>query len=696
MRVLSSLAVALGVLAAVSGAGTEPDPVIALHGPEGPAGPMQFTMLGVTVTPHLRAEGLTYAPPTEGPLGARLQFFVRNDSAHTVRLSEVLFDRMYPVWHVIDGDWAWHDTPNEWRNRDRNMPPGAVSVWTVNAVRPTWAEHGRMSVAVRDWNTSGVAAMRAQIAPPKQWISSITFLGEEVHPSEAVVHVKNMGDAPIQMTDLAIWVPESNATHQYLYPREAFGAVRMYPEDGVIPAGELGIVRAEIAEALPLSYAALRVGIAGEAGDEKEALWGHVRVKRDVFDIAGGWVNSTAADGRPMMLHEPFLKALTRLYVNAAHIPVIAGYNDAIGEGGLYDRYPIKQFWELTPISKYDSDAMVAHVHGAELLGEPQLPFMRGHMPQQVLREFDPYARTRIPTTITLSDERTFRHYAGLSDYPHYDAYRVIAPAADAWRQYDRWPEGARIGWGSPLEGIGELSRVLRDLSRPRPCAIWSQGPHDNWYEIDGRTRLSPTAEELRSQAYHALATRIISLYWFNLGLGSLVQFRDTLEEMTRIGREIRMLEEFYMTGDAYGFERIARADGAPDWELSSIAAPAGALLFALDVDYAPDHEEKVFHFQAPRAAAFAFALPSFLRGPAAVFRVDADGTHDVDWEATPAGVRIRDEASLAAVYVAAPSADTRAAIESRREALLAREAAIGFDPANDDADFAVLEALLP
>ncbi len=680
----------------MSASAEEDLPVTALTGPEIHAGPVRHLELeGIEVTPHLRAQGLTYAPPTEGPLGARIQFFVRNASAVAMNLNEVLFDFKYPLWMQLEGDWSWHDTPNIWPRNARAMPPDALSVWTINMVRPTWTEGAPISVLAKDWNTDAFAVIRATYALPKQWISSITFPGGGIRPERVVIHVTNDADEPLRLTGVRLWLPEDAASFRYLYARESLTDITTWPADGVIPPRDSGILIATSDAPLPLTYAAVEVGV--ETGGGPGALWGHVRVKPDVFDVAGGWINSRTRDGSSALLHEPYLKALKRMYVNAAHIGNVPGYNDAIGSGGLYDRFPIKQFGRLTPLEQYDKDEMIPHVHAVEFLGEPQLPFFDdGRLPHQVYEAFGPYASTRLPTTITLSDERSFRHYAGLSDYPHYDAYRVIAPAADRWTQYDRWPGGERIGWGAPLEGIGELSRVLRDMSRPRPCAIWSQGPHEGWYVIDGRTRLSPTAEELRSQAYHALATRIISLYWFNLSLRSITQFRDTLEEITRIGREIYMVESFYMEGDAYRFERVSKPDGSPDWELSSIAAPHGALLFALDADYAPDHDAKVFRFNPPREARFRFALPLFLQKPQDVFRVDADGVHDVSWTPDDGGVVIQDRAALAGVYVATPAPDLRESIEEKRMSLIAQEEALGFDPANNDADFAELLALLP
>lgn len=63
--------------------------------------------------------------------------------------------------------------------------------------------------------------------------------------------------------------------------------------------------------------------------------------------------------------------------------------------------------------------------------------------------------------------------------------------------------------------------------------------------------------------------------------------------------REIRLLEHFYLEGDAFSYLGGGR-DGHPDWDLSVLAGPQGALLFALDLDYKPDPVEKVFQFGPP------------------------------------------------------------------------------------------------
>ena len=170
--------------------------------------------------------------------------------------------------------------------------------------------------------------------------------------------------------------------------------------------------------------------------------------------------------------------------------------------------------------------------------------------------------------------------------------------------------------------------------------------------------------------------------------------FPDLLEPMMRVGREIRMLEDHYLEGDAVSHERILR-DGKPDWDLDVVAGPRGAVLFALDLAYEADPEERVFRFGPPRAVSFRFPLPSYLRSPAEVFRVDADGITAVEHSVRDGVVTLHDQASRVAVYVASATSGERARLEARRVALLAAERSIDFDPARNPADLAVLREMV-
>jgi hypothetical protein len=158
--------------------------------------------------------------------------------------------------------------------------------------------------------------------------------------------------------------------------------------------------------------------------------------------------------------------------------------------------------------------------------------------------------------------------------------------------------------------------------------------------------------------------------------------FPDLWEPMTLVGREIRMLEPFYLTGAATHFERRLGPAGEPDWELSVVSGPRGAVLFALDTAYAPDPRENVFRFGEPRPAQFQFPLPAWLRNPKQVVRVDAEGVHPVDWKQVTEGVEIVDRASRDRMYLAVRDERELAGLKQRRQAALAREAEYRLDRA--------------
>jgi len=158
--------------------------------------------------------------------------------------------------------------------------------------------------------------------------------------------------------------------------------------------------------------------------------------------------------GKNLIANEAFLKALKRIHVNTAHIANTPGYTDA----ELYARYPLKYFNKLTPFETYDTDAMLPRIHAVEFLGEPQ--YGGGHPvpPQKVWTQLHPYACTRLATSLTNSEERVWRDYAGLSDFPHYDAYRVTAPR--------------RMHGASMTAGVESASDGAHPWRRSATCAV--------------------------------------------------------------------------------------------------------------------------------------------------------------------------------------------------------------------------------
>lgn len=655
-------------------------------------------LAGITVTPQVRAASLRYRSSAGNELGVRVQLFVRNTQPATTGTNgtflcnAVLFDGQEPQAWIQSGDWAWHDTPSIWSQPELGVPPGAVSVWSFNTKKMRWGLGKKFPLEITDWQRIARTQLTVDLSAPQVWLSAVTFLSSDnnVQPDLVMFHIENQSRTPVKMKSARLYLAESRTRWRVLLPQAPLDRIQTFPENGVIAAGDQGCARAQT-DRLPLASAALEVTMADDQ-EKTFSLWAYQRIKRETFDISGGAVQDSGLGPANTLTNEAFLKILMRMHVNTALIANVPGYTDQAGPDGLYTRYPLKRFGRLWPIADYDQDSLLPYIHGIDMVGKPQAE--QGavpRFPQAVEQALATYARTRLPTTVTLTDETAWGYYAGLSDYPALEAFRICAPSTDDWDLYDRW-DGRLIGWGAPLETIGDLCRTLRELSRPVPIACWSQGPYFGWDAIEGRRRTSPTPDELRLQAYHALSSRITSLYWNNLSLRSLVQFRDTIGELTRIGREIRMLDDFYLNGNAYRHQQVRR-DGKPDWDLASIVSPRGALLFALDLDYSPNRSARVFEFGHRREAVFSFPLPGYLRQVTDVFRVDAEGVYPVNFSATDQGVQIADKQNKVAIYVATPYPELRTVIEARRQTLLVAEQSLNFDPAEKSRDFDVLRA---
>ncbi len=651
----------------------------------GAAAVSPLELRGIAVIPHVQSTEMRYRREPDRSLGARVQLFLVNEGASALRITPetpVHLRGKTPDALLAAEEWAWHDFPSAWTNAPLELPPGALTVWSFNGKRSPWGAGTTADISINGGTN------RFAIAAPKAWLSAVTFLGEASNPfpNSVIFHFANRTATALRLEACRLWLPADNRSWRALRPQPWTTNYLTFPTDHSIPAGDNGGARV-VTGPLPLTYTALEVRLTGADG-KPVTLWAHLRIKREAFDISGGWVNAPVA-GRSTLTFEPLLRTLRRMHINTGMHDTVPGYTD---DEALYAKYPLKYMNRCLPFDRYDTESVLPRIHAVEFLGEPQYGGGRPVPPMEVWRAFAPYQATRLPTSITHSEERIWRDYAGLSDFPHYDAYRVTAPSPDAWSKYDRW-DGQTLRWGAPLETIGDMTRSLRDLNRPAPVAYWSQGAHYDWGVYGGRKRTSPTPDELRAQPYHALAHRITSLYWFNLSLKSLLKFPDLIEPITRVDREIRLLEDFYLEGDAYHFERRTRGN-KPDWDVAVVAGPRGAICFALDLAYLPDPKEKVFKFGPPREFTVDFPLPAYLRPPAEVLRVDADGIRAVAFTNTTNGISFTASCGPVNIFVASPRAGLAGELKARLKSLIEFEDAFGFDPSHNAEDLERLRRL--
>ncbi|MFN9047466.1 MAG: hypothetical protein ACK5YC_05005 [Planctomyces sp.] len=647
---------------------------------------------GVTVTPHIISPVMRWRRPPTPELGARVELVLRNasDAPLTIRRDQNwTFDGSTPAQLLESQDWAWHETPAVWAEESVQLPPQALTVLHFNGRSDKWG------VGTDHTFQPGPDGQPIpfQLAKPQVWLQDVTFLavndsGELLNSAltanQIIVHLRrdDTSGGPLQVTALNIWLPSAAATQRIFTLAQSLPSAQLKMFGGTAELGQAGGFSAAV-QPLPRRNCLVEVQLQATNG-AMQSLWGSLKIRPESFDISGGWIQGDV-NGRSALTIDQYRRTLARMHINAGQIEEVAGYTD---DAQVYQATPFKRFNRLGDLARYDRDELLPTIHAVEFIGEPQYGGGRPVPPQEVHSLLAPYRDSRLHTSVTLSEERTWRYYAGLSDHPHYDAYRVIAPAADAWSRYDRW-NGKSIRWGAPLETVGEMTRSLRELNRPRAIAYWSQGAHDGWGGFLSPRRGSPTADELRAQAWHALSARITSLYWFNLSLKSLLRFHDLIQPITEVNSEIRLLDELLLRSTALHHQAMPAGD-QPDWEICVLGAPEAAIFVVHDVGYGIDEKTNTFRFQK-RQGAWNFPRPAWLPSGAELFRVDASGTHDAHGTVGEQ-VHIQDEVHVVGIYVATASPGLRQALQARLHTLLAREAELGIDPGSNEQDLEKLK----
>lgn len=651
-------------------------------------------VVGVTVTPHQFSPNLKWRRPPDPELSARVEVYLRNDTDQTqTLLPGGSFDGMSPEDLIRAGQWAWHaPLPAE----GLRLPPGALHVMRWNGASGRWGVEtvhraelpiasgaGREATASTEWNLD--------LANPYAWIQSITFhrQGSDILPSRMLATVRNVSNRPLRFRSCRLWLPASSDAPEVLLPQPARTQLHPYAEDGLVPPDDWGTIELEY-DPLPLTPAAIEIELENTADGQSIRLWGSMKIRPAAFDISGGWIAGLEKGVQPLT-DDRYIKTLQRMHINTGQIDDVPGYTDSPER---YQRWPIKRFNRMADRSRFDQDSMLPHIHAVEFLGEPQYGGGRPVPPQEVFDQLAPYRSWRLPTSVTLSEERTWRYYAGLSDYPHFDAYRVIAPAADAWSKYDRWG-GSSIRWGAPLETIGDMVRSLREQSRPVSIAYWSQGAHHDWGGVLSPRRASPTPDELRSQAWHGLGNGIASLYWFNLSVKSLVKYPDLIEPIAQIGREVQLLRPILEEGSSYRYTRsFDGAAGNGNWDQSMLVARRAALLVVNDLGYTIDPRSRTFSFTR-REGEWNWQLPPWLANATHCFRVDASGAHDVEHSIQNRTVRVHDAIQVAGIYIVTNDPEMRAELQANAIQWKQAEEALGFDPVHRPEDAKALRAMV-
>ncbi|HAV32207.1 MAG TPA: hypothetical protein DCX79_09415, partial [Planctomycetaceae bacterium] len=406
---------------------------------------------GVTVTPHIISPVMRWRRPPTPELGARVELVLRNasDAPLTIRRDQNwTFDGSTPAQLLESQDWAWHETPAVWAEESVQLPPQALTVLHFNGRSDKWG------VGTDHTFQPGPDGQPIpfQLAKPQVWLQDVTFLavndsGELLNSAltanQIIVHLRrdDTSGGPLQVTALNIWLPSAAATQRIFTLAQSLPSAQLKMFGGTAELGQAGGFSAAV-QPLPRRNCLVEVQLQATNG-AMQSLWGSLKIRPESFDISGGWIQGDV-NGRSALTIDQYRRTLARMHINAGQIEEVAGYTD---DAQMYQATPFKRFNRLGDLARYDRDELLPTIHAVEFIGEPQYGGGRPVPPQEVHSLLAPYRDSRLHTSVTLSEERTWRYYAGLSDHPHYDAYRVIAPAADAWSRYDRW-NGRSIRWG--------------------------------------------------------------------------------------------------------------------------------------------------------------------------------------------------------------------------------------------------------
>ncbi len=234
----------------------------------------------------------------------------------------------------------------------------------------------------------------------------MTFLGTgtNVQPDSLLFHVANDSSSPLRLEACRLWLPENNATWRALIAQPWLSnRLDRFPTDGIVPAKNRGGASVNTGP-LPLTYATLEVRLVDAAG-KPFTVWTHQRIKRELFDISGGWVASRLGSSNTLQA-VPYLQTLSRMHINAGMHEHVPGYSDT----PLFDKYPLKYMNRMQPFARYDTDSMLPRIHAVEFLGEPQYGGGKPVSPQDCWKAFSSYALFALDRAYTPDpEERVFR-----------------------------------------------------------------------------------------------------------------------------------------------------------------------------------------------------------------------------------------------------------------------------------------------
>jgi hypothetical protein len=641
--------------------------------------PLPIEIAGVTVVPHCVSGEIKNYKDEKKYLskykpGALIRIFVRNNDTVSTIIPEVRFNRKTGQELINSNIVSYCDVPDIRETATKmstEIPEGAMDCYLLNVVDSNFYAQG-ITLKFKDKNTGRTSEKLVSIKAPDFYVSRITFTSTKgsCFPDGFYVYFNNNAEKDAQINQIKIWNSRKTCTEHWW--RESFlrEKITWFGEQGIIKAKGMNGAFVN-AGRLPFGEIILEFEINKYSSVEK--LYYVVKPMIISYDIGLGW------DFNLLGKSEAYCKTIKFMHFNTVN-------SDAevfLANKEWSEKYPIKRFSKLVEESSTTDEVVLKTIHGSEYFGEPQY----GKRPAcEIFNYYTAFRNSGFPTTLTLSHEPGFFLYAGVVDFVHFDAYRVVAPHADKWGDYRKY--GIKnVKWGSPLETIGDYMRTLNRLNYPNRVAAWTQAMADDWksrYRINAG---NPNNLEMRIQAYEAIANGATSLYWFNIGGKTLINNRNSLAEIQKINREVKLVDDLLVKTVPYWWQNQFM-----DIDLNVLAGPDFAALFAIDLTYTVS-ESNQFVSAGKRKATMTFKIPSYLDKCNALVKVGYAGISKMDFALSKGYAILTDTLETTRLYILYNPAENDIFGKLTKEyfAVKAAEASFKFDPINNDSDFRIL-----
>jgi len=593
-----------------------------------------LTVDTVVYRPHVSSDEIQEPSPSRETLGGVYLVLVHNRSDQSLHFSRLVIDDE-DADKLAGGEWLhW------WDMVPRELPPDGVAALIINGTHRL-VEGGR---TCRAWlHTAEGHALRIVLRP---FVQSLCITYAYIEGASGGIFVQNRDESTVFRLDNVLLGPEKVSV-QYL--------------QRTVGPGETVLVKVILERALPVgTLVPIRV-IATDRAGKRISTGGLIRVTPMHFPI-GTW------DGR-IWQDAGYRAQLLRQGFDTAVFGAVGDEEPSEEEKQAFEQVCPQTGLKALVYAGFEAPKegfLKRHRNNPHILAymlrdEPDW-IDQPSVPLYCLQKIQVWRQHEVPQPIyiNLARSRRFGEFAPLADIASYDAYRVGAPM----------PDKSPHAWGNRLELAAEYTSDLRLNSLPRPFWVWAQGIH-TWDErvwVNGDLgRAVPTPEEARVQLWFQLSRGAKGVMWFRtlpedevrtyytelvqqrmlvpeqakteeLVEQIVQQFRETLEEVTRLNRLLQSIRPFLLRSDA-GYRGQVRAAMEPDkLDVMSLLGERVALVFVTNFAY--DMHPKGYQFREQKSVTVVARLPNWLKA-IDVFEVTPDGVKPVTWHLEKGHVRL-------------------------------------------------------